>query len=170
MHLAQRCCHCWKYFWNSCCGIAFRAFVTFFFFFLFVFGVLKYLSLYGSIVFGDSRKSFEAKSGEWGGCSISVIDFWARNCLTAPCELEHCHDGESNVGPKFYTHLYVTTSIYTYNKLGLYLYVYVNAPDSSLFERFHRFCEILHDHFPHVPRSCDPVCTIFAIKKHLTSS
>jgi hypothetical protein len=28
-HLAQRCCHCWKYFWNSCCGTAFSAVVTF---------------------------------------------------------------------------------------------------------------------------------------------
>jgi len=22
VHLAQQCCHCWKHFWNSCCGIA----------------------------------------------------------------------------------------------------------------------------------------------------
>jgi hypothetical protein len=36
------------------------------------------------------------KAGEQGECSISVMDFWVRNCLTAPCELEHCHGGESN--------------------------------------------------------------------------
>jgi hypothetical protein len=39
----------------------------------------------------NSQKSFGAKSGEWIGCSMSVIDIWARNC-----ELEHCHGGESN--------------------------------------------------------------------------
>jgi len=31
--------------------------------------------------FGNSQKSFGAKSGEQGGSSISAIDFWARNCL-----------------------------------------------------------------------------------------
>jgi hypothetical protein len=30
VHLGQRCCHCRKYFCNSCCGIAFSAIVTFF--------------------------------------------------------------------------------------------------------------------------------------------
>jgi len=30
-----------------------------------------------------SKKSFGAKWGEWGGFSISVIDFWARYSLTA---------------------------------------------------------------------------------------
>jgi hypothetical protein len=48
-------------------------------------------------IYGNSQKSFGAKSGEYGGCSISVIDFidfWARNGMTAPGELEQCHDGE----------------------------------------------------------------------------
>jgi len=35
-----------------------------------------------AFIFGNSQKSFGAKSGEQGGCSISVIDFWARNCFT----------------------------------------------------------------------------------------
>jgi hypothetical protein len=32
------------------------------------------------------------------GCvfHVSIIDFLARNCLSAPCELDHCHGGESN--------------------------------------------------------------------------
>jgi hypothetical protein len=30
MHLYERCCHCRKYFWNSCCGIAFITIDTFF--------------------------------------------------------------------------------------------------------------------------------------------
>jgi hypothetical protein len=27
MHLAQRCCYCWKHFWSSCSGTAFSAVV-----------------------------------------------------------------------------------------------------------------------------------------------
>jgi hypothetical protein len=33
--------------------------------------------------FGNSQKSFGAKSGEQGGCSISVIDFSARELLVS---------------------------------------------------------------------------------------
>jgi hypothetical protein len=33
-------------------------------------------------IFRNNHKSFGVKSVEKGGCSISVIDFWARNCLT----------------------------------------------------------------------------------------
>jgi hypothetical protein len=51
-------------------------------------------------IFGNSQKSFRAKSGEQGECFISLINFWPRNCLTAPCELEHCHSkGKGKVGP-----------------------------------------------------------------------
>jgi hypothetical protein len=38
-------------------------------------------------IFGNSQKSFGEKSGEQGGCSISVINFWATNCLTAASAL-----------------------------------------------------------------------------------
>jgi hypothetical protein len=40
MHLAQWCCHHWKYFWNSCCEIAFSALITF------LFGYLQYLEIF----------------------------------------------------------------------------------------------------------------------------
>jgi len=33
-------------------------------------------------IFGNIQKSFGAKSGEEGGFSFSVTDFWTRNCLT----------------------------------------------------------------------------------------
>jgi hypothetical protein len=42
MHLEQGCCHCWKHFWNSCCGIVFSAVVRLF---LCIFNILKSLSL-----------------------------------------------------------------------------------------------------------------------------
>jgi hypothetical protein len=51
-------------FCNSCCRIAFS--------------ILKCSSLN----FGNSKKSFGTESGEYGEYSISVIYFWARNCLT----------------------------------------------------------------------------------------
>jgi hypothetical protein len=39
-----------------------------------------------------------------------------------PCELEHCHGGESNCSTKvqvfFYAQLHVTASIFPHNKLG----------------------------------------------------
>jgi hypothetical protein len=41
--------------------------------------------------------------------------------LTVPCELEHCHGGESNhwtkVQASFYVRLHVTDSIFTHNRL-----------------------------------------------------
>jgi hypothetical protein len=77
MHFAQRCRHCWKYFWNSCCGIAFSAVDTFFD----VFSVLKGTPFKVHVIYGKSQKSFGAKSGEQVVCYISVIDFWARNWL-----------------------------------------------------------------------------------------
>jgi hypothetical protein len=56
---------------------------------------------------------------------ISVADFWARNCLTAPCELEHCRGGESNLWAKiqalFYIQIHVTASVFPRNKFGYHL-------------------------------------------------
>jgi len=78
-------------------------------------------------IFGNNQKSFRAKLGEWkgiewNGYSISVIELWARYCLTAPCELKHFDGGESNhwakVQASFYAQLLVTTSVFPYNKLG----------------------------------------------------
>jgi hypothetical protein len=66
----------------------------FFFFFWFYSAPRNICPFKGEFFFWNRQKSFGAKSGEWGGgCSISVIDFWARNCLTEPYELV--------VGPKF---------------------------------------------------------------------
>jgi hypothetical protein len=35
-------------------------------------------------IFRNSQKSFGVKLDKWNGCSISVIDFWARNCAMFP--------------------------------------------------------------------------------------
>jgi hypothetical protein len=64
-------------FWNSCCGITFSA-ITFFW----TSSISWIHPLKADLNFGNRQKSFRAKSGEQGGCSISGIYFWARNCLT----------------------------------------------------------------------------------------
>jgi hypothetical protein len=57
MHLYQWCCHCWKYFWNSWCGIAFSGVVTFPF--LDVFNIPKS----SDFTYVNSQKSFGANQG-----------------------------------------------------------------------------------------------------------
>jgi len=63
---------------------------------------------------GNSQKSVGATSGQQCGCSISVMNFWARNCLTAPCGLEQYNGGGSNLWAKvqvfFDAELHVTAS------------------------------------------------------------
>jgi hypothetical protein len=64
------------------------------FFFLFdVFNIWNIRPSKADFTSGNSQKSLGTKPAELGGCSISVVDFGARNCLT---EMEHCHGGESN--------------------------------------------------------------------------
>jgi len=79
MHLAQQCCHCLEHFWNSYCGIAVSV-ITFFL--CLQYPYLNLHSFKADFIFGNSQKSPGAKSGERGWHSISVIDFWGRNCLT----------------------------------------------------------------------------------------
>jgi hypothetical protein len=70
-------------------------------------------------IFGNSWKSLSANQ-EWGGCSISVFAFWARNCLTAPHELELVIMENPIIGPKFrpfYTQLHITL-LFPHNKVG----------------------------------------------------
>jgi hypothetical protein len=106
MHLAQRYYHCWKHFQNSW-GTSYQ---------YHHYSILMSSMSWnlrpcrGEYMFGKSQKSFGAKSGEQGGCSISVIDFLAQKLLAwqwAPCELEKYHDREPNSQAKiqaFSTH------------------------------------------------------------------
>jgi hypothetical protein len=79
MHLSQLCCHCWKQFCSCCCGVAFSVIITFFWMSSVSWG-LRHFKAY--FISGRSQKSCGAKSREYSVCSISVIDFCARNCLT----------------------------------------------------------------------------------------
>jgi hypothetical protein len=52
--------HCWKYFWNTCCGIAFGAIVTF----CWMSSMSQnFHSFKADFIFGNSQKSFTAKRG-----------------------------------------------------------------------------------------------------------
>lgn len=47
-------------------------------------------------------KHWEPNVANEGGFPVSqTIDFWALNCLTALCKLEHCHDEGINCWAKF---------------------------------------------------------------------
>jgi hypothetical protein len=82
MNLAEWCCQCWKHFWNSCCGIAFSAIITFSWMSSTSWNLYPFKA---DFIFGNSEKSFRAKQGEQHGCYISVIDLGQklldRECL-----------------------------------------------------------------------------------------
>jgi hypothetical protein len=59
-----------------------------------------FIPLSQTLFLETARSHLEPNQGIGWVFHISVIDFWARNCLTAPCELEHCHGGESNLWAK----------------------------------------------------------------------
>jgi hypothetical protein len=65
-----------------CCGISFSAIVTGFSFFWGASISGNVRPFQADLIFGNSQKSFRAKSGEQGGCSISVTDLWVRNFST----------------------------------------------------------------------------------------
>jgi hypothetical protein len=67
MHLAQRCFHCWKCFWNSCRGIAFSAVITFFWMSSLSWNLRPFKA---DFISGNSQKSFVAKSGKRVGVSF----------------------------------------------------------------------------------------------------
>jgi hypothetical protein len=70
------------------------------------------------LIFGNSQKSYGARSGEQDGCSILVIGFWV------PRELEHCNDGESNRWAKVQalsTHVTVSLSTFGCTAIALIL-------------------------------------------------
>jgi hypothetical protein len=93
------------------------------FFFLLISSVSWNLhSFKEDFIFVNSQKSFGAKSGVQGGCSISVIDFWSRNCLTESALWtgallrQRIQSLCQNLGI-FYAQLHVTSSIFPHNKL-----------------------------------------------------
>jgi hypothetical protein len=104
-------------FWNCCYGTAFSVVITFFCMFSIYWNLRSFKA---DFIFGNSQKSFTAKLGGQGRCSISVI--WPQTAWhRAPCEIEPCHGGESirwaEVHAFFYAQLHVTASVYPHNKL-----------------------------------------------------
>jgi hypothetical protein len=86
-----------KTFCNAYCEIASSTVVKFFWMSAISWNLRPFKT---DFIFANSQKSFGAKSGEWHGCSISVIELWARNYLTAPYELggPQIHSGHRGKG------------------------------------------------------------------------
>jgi len=89
----------------------------FFFFFFLESSVSWNLPPFKADFISENRQnSFRAKSGKYGGCSITIINFWHRNCWDwVPCELEHFRGGEfswAKVQAFFYSQLQVTASLF----------------------------------------------------------
>jgi hypothetical protein len=109
MHLTQRCCHCWKHFCRR--------------HIFWMYSLSRSLCVYkADFISGNRQKSFGAKSGEQGGYSISVIDFWARNCLTErdlwAVALSWWRIQSLGQNQVFlYTRLQVTASVFPYKSL-----------------------------------------------------
>jgi len=89
-------------------------------------GCLRYPEIYVPLrqtIFGNSHKSFGTKSWEYSECSISVIIFWTRKCLTENAlwsvALSWCiiRSLGQNSGI-FYAQLQVTALALPHNELG----------------------------------------------------
>ena len=76
MHRCQRLVHPSKQFWNWFCGMVFRAAVV-----LFLMSSVSSKCLYFNIsfIFGNRKKSLKARSGEYAGCSNTLICLEAKN-------------------------------------------------------------------------------------------
>jgi hypothetical protein len=118
MHLSQRCCHCWKHFWNSCCGTAFSAVVTFF-------GCLQYLEMsvaLGRLYFWKQPEVIRNKITRTGwvfrfrnvflGHKLTESASWA-----GALSWRRTHRW-AKVQAHFYAQLHVTSSIFPYSKLS----------------------------------------------------
>jgi len=104
---------------NTCCGIVLCTIITF----LWMSSISWNSVPLRQTIFGNSQNPFRAKSREQGGCSISVIDFWARICWT-----ENTLWGGSlswwriqSLGRSssfFYAQLQVTATVFPHNNPG----------------------------------------------------
>jgi len=113
-------------------GTAFRAVVTFFWMSLIPW---NFLPCNADFIFEKSHKSSGSKSGErGGGCSISVIDFWARNCLTESALWAGALSWWRIQSLGQISGLFLRTA--SRNILGWYLNVYLNASDYEVFNIF----------------------------------
>ena len=76
-HLFQRSFQSEKHWWNASLGIALAS-AWDFAFISFIVEKRCPLSVYLSL--GNRKKSQGARSGEWGGCGITMVSFFAKNC------------------------------------------------------------------------------------------
>ena len=123
MHRWQRLVHPSKQFWKWFCGMAFRAALV-----LFLMSSIssKCLPFNISFIFGNKKKSLGARSGEYAGCSNTVI------CLVAKNSSLLLFFGEL-LWDHFCTH-FPHVKIFSYgfpNCFSVDVYVFCYAPDSQ---------------------------------------
>jgi len=117
MLLAQRCCHCWKYFRNSCYGTVFSAIVTY----------LQYPEIFILL-----RQTYFCKQPEvirkqirgTGWVLNSLMSFFFHKLLDreSPVSRSIVTVEIQSLGKSsrfFYAQLHVTASIFPNNRLGL---------------------------------------------------
>jgi len=151
--LTQRCCHCWKRFWNCCCGTAFSAVVTFL--------CLQYTEIFvpsRQILFLETAKSHsEPNQGKWW-----MFHFSNRFLGQELFDREHLVSWSivmmknPIVGQSSGLFTVSLSNLVAQPQLW-YLNVCLNVSDSALCQHFHRFCEILYVYYFRLPRSRDPI-------------
>jgi len=80
LHLAQWCCYCRKHFWNSHCEIAFSAII--------IFLCHQYPEIFiplSQTLFLERARGHSEPNQEYGGYSISVINFLDQKLLDREC-------------------------------------------------------------------------------------
>jgi len=153
MHLAQWCCHCWKHFWNSCCGIAFSAIVTFFWMSSIPWNLCSFKQ---TLFLERARSHSEPNQGIGWMFHFSKLFLDQKLLGRSPCELEYCHGGESNHWAKvplfFCVHIHIITSPFPHDKLGWLFSCVEWIKMSSTLDIKESYEHYLHLWFQHVNR------------------
>jgi hypothetical protein len=91
LHWVQRCCDCWKHFWNSCRGIPFN--LSFFFWMSLI--PWSFYPFKADFIYGNSRKFSKPNQGNMMGVSLRIFG------PESAWELKHCHGVETKFGLNF---------------------------------------------------------------------
>jgi 5-methylcytosine-specific restriction endonuclease McrA len=170
MHVAQRCCHCRKHFWNSCCRIAVSAVVTFF---LSVSSFFWNLRPFEADCFWKQPELTRSQLKRIGWVFDFSNWFLGQKLLDRERLVSWSIVVVENViiGPKFmpfYMYATVSVSKFSCTTIAPILKHLSECTRFHTFQHFHRFSEFLDDLiFHHLPLSLDPLWTVYATQRTL---